>query len=105
MHFDIDNIKITQKSNIAWFSLCASLEQLEVNDVYWQFYANQMKELLEKNDGTSHDKMFEATHFGIRRLRERNLGVGHRFKMVITGVLIKQGSWKFHTLHWSMSVD
>lgn len=105
VHFNIDNMRITERENVAWFSLCAELEQLEANEDSWTFYAQQMKELLEKKEISSHDKIFEAAHFGIRRVREKNLGAGYRFKMVITGVLVKEEKWKIHTLHWSMPVD
>ncbi|MBI9010700.1 MAG: nuclear transport factor 2 family protein [Clostridiales bacterium] len=105
VHFDLENIRLTEKNGVAWFSLCATLEQLESNEEAWTFYENQMKELFENKDLSAHDRMFEATHFGIRRIRERNLGVGHEFPMVITGTLVKDNTWKFHTLHWSMPVD
>ncbi len=105
VHFDIENIRISEKNDVAWFTLCATLEQIEVNEASWQFYADQMREIIEDSDMTAHDRMFEAAHFGIRRVREKNLGVGYRFPMVITGVLLKQDIWKFHSLHWSMPVD
>lgn len=105
VHFDVENIRISERNETAWFSLCAELEQLTLNEDAWGFYLARMKELLDDKSKSSHDRMFEAAHFGIRRVREKNLGVGHRFKMVITGVLVNEGSWKFHTLHWSMPVD
>jgi len=105
VNFDIANIRITQMGGVAWFSLCASLEQLEVNEEAWAFYAKQMKELLEDKNSKAPDAIFEAAHLGIRRVRERNLGAGYQLKMVITGVLVKEETWKFHTLHWSMPVD
>ena len=105
VHFDIDNIRISEKSDVAWFSLCAALEQLEPNEDAWAFYVKQMKDLLDKKDSSAPDRIFEAAHYGVRRVRERNLGAGHQFKMVITGVLVKEDTWKFHTLHWSMPVD
>lgn len=105
VHFDIENIRISEKNNIAWFSLCASLEQLETKEETWKFYVNQMKEFLEDEIKKAPDKIFEAAHFGVRRVRERNLGAGYQWEMVITGVLVKEEIWKFHTLHWSMPVD
>ncbi len=71
----------------------------------WDFFADQMKTFLEDKSMSAHDRMFEAAHVGIRRVRERNLGVGHPFKMVITGTLIQEERWRFHTLHWSMPVE
>jgi len=103
--FRFDLIQITEKNGVAWFSLPATLEQLDANDESWDFYASQMKELLEDESLSAHDRMFEAAHFGVRRVREKNLGAGYEFKMVISGVLLKEDKWKFHTLHWSMPVD
>jgi hypothetical protein len=105
VHFDMKNIRISERNDTAWFSLCAELEQLEPDEDAWKFYLTQMKKLLDDQSVSSHDRMFEAAHFGLRRVREKNLGVGYRFKMVITGVLVKEELWKFHTLHWSMPVD
>jgi hypothetical protein len=48
----------------------------------------------------------EATHFGLRRLRERSLGIGHSWPFTFVAVSIKSdGAWRFHTIHWSMPVD
>ena len=105
VHFDMENIRINENNGTAWFSLCAELEQLEPNEEAWEFYLSQMKKLLDDQSIPTYDRMFEAAHFGVRRIREKNLGAGYRFKMVITGVLVVEGSWKFHTLHWSMPVD
>jgi len=105
VHFDIENLRVTERDSVAWFSLCAELEQLEANEEAWGFYLQQMKELLDNDNISSHDRMFEAAHFGVRRVREKNLGEGHKFKMVITGVLVKEENWRFHTLHWAMPVD
>ena len=47
----------------------------------------------------------EATYFGLSRLREPNLGVGHEWPLVITAVLVETGSqWRFSTIRWSMPV-
>ncbi len=105
VNFFLDTIHISEKNGVAWFTLCANLEQLEVNEESWEFYANQMKDLMEDQTLSAHDRIFEAAHFGIRRVREKNLGVGYSFKMIITGVLVEEEIWKFHTLHWSMPVD
>ena len=105
VNFYFDLLQITEKNGVAWFTLPATLEQLEVNEESWEFYASQMKELLEDERLSAHDRMFEAAHFGVRRVREKNLGSGHEFKMVISGVLLEEDIWRFHTLHWSMPVD
>ncbi len=103
--FDIDTLKITENNNTAWFRLCVSLEQINPSEETWEFFLNQMKELLEEKDKKVADRMFNATHYGMRRIYERNLGEGHLFDMIITGVLVNEDGWKFHTLHWSMPVE
>jgi hypothetical protein len=106
VHFDIDNIRLTTRDNVAWFSLCAQLEQIESSEETWEFFASQMMNLLKKEDAKAADRIFEAAHYGIRRVREKNLGKGHLYDMVITGTLVYEDAlWKFHTLHWSMPVD
>lgn len=105
VEFDIKNIRLTIKGDTAWFSLCAKLEQIEQSDETLSFFAENMKQMLEDKNMSAHDKMFEAAHFGMRRVRECNLGAGHMWSMVITGVLVKTDDWQFHTLHWSMPVD
>lgn len=105
VHFDMDTLRLSQIGEVAWFSLCATLEQIDSSEETWGFFVNQMKDLLEKDDQSNHDKIFEAAHFGIRRVREKNLGVGYPWKMVITGTLVNEEKWRFHTLHWSMPVD
>jgi hypothetical protein len=59
------------------------------------------------DDGRDPDaRLLEATHFGMRRLRERGLGEGHGWPFVFTAVLVRShGTWQFHTMHWSMPVD
>lgn len=114
--FDLENIRITEKNGTAWFSLCALLTQIETSEENWEFYLKQMKTLLEEGQEkadqaqtstkrSAADRMFEAAHFGVRRVRERNLGTGYKWPMVLTGALIKEEIWRFHTLHWSMPVD
>lgn len=103
--FDKDTLVITEKDNTAWFRICAKLEQIDSSPETWDFFLSQMKDLLDKEGVKAEDKMFNATHYGIRRLYERNLGKGHMWSMVVTGVLVKEDIWKFHTLHWSMPVE
>ncbi len=68
-----------------------------------------MKDILEQA-GQAQDPaekiMMEATHFGLRRLREWSLGMGYAWPLVFNAVLVLEGrEWKFHTLHWAMPVD
>jgi len=103
--FDKNSLVIHKNSETAWFRVCVQLEQTESSEETWEFFKSQMLELLTTNDGKAADKMFNATHFGMRRIYERNLGKGHMWPMIITGVLQKEKDWRFHTLHWSMPVE
>jgi hypothetical protein len=48
----------------------------------------------------------EATHFGMRRLRERSKGPGYSWPFTFVAVLVNAADqWQFHTIHWSMPVD
>lgn len=105
VHFDLSSLRVSEMNDVAWFSLCATLAQTEMSEETWAFFAGQMKEILEDESMSAHDRMFEAAHKGIRRVREKNLGVGHPFEMVITGTLVKEDKWRFHMLHWSMPVE
>jgi len=105
VHFDMQTLRLSQIENVAWFSLCVTLEQVDSSEDTWGFFLDQMKELLEKDEQTNHDRIFEAAHFGIRRVREKNLGAGYPWRIVITGTLVRDENWQFHTLHWSMPVD
>ncbi|MCH4888954.1 hypothetical protein EZV73_15275 [Acidaminobacter sp. JC074] len=105
VHFKMETLRLLEHGQAASFSLCAELEQVEMTEETWGFFLSQMKELLDKKEMTAADRMFEASHYGIRRVREKNLGVGHAFDMVVTGHLIKEDSWKIQMLHWSMPVE
>lgn len=103
---DVDAAKITVHGDVAWLSTSGELVQTQTFDKAMVFYVNQMKDLLMAESGTLDDRMMEATHFGLRRLRERHKGEGHRWPFVFTAVLVRaQGRWRFHTIHWSMPVD
>lgn len=104
VHFDFNSLRYTDNETSAWFSVCAKLKQIEPSETSLHFFSNKMKELLE-SDEHPHHKMFEATHYGMRRIRELKLGPGYEWPMVITGTLIKEDELKIHTLHWSMPVD
>lgn len=106
VHFDLESLRLTERKETAWFSICATLEQVEMNEETWLFFLSQMKDLLDDKTMKAADRMFEASHFGIRRVREKNLGVGHPYKMIVTGNLVfEDAKWKVHSLHWSMPVE
>ena len=104
--FDVEGAKITIHNDVAWLSTAGTLEQTDTFEKALPFYLTQMQDLLNAEDESAADKMMEATHYGMRRLRERQLGVGYKWNLVLTAVLIKTDlGWQFHTLHWSMPVD
>ncbi|MCP4363181.1 MAG: nuclear transport factor 2 family protein [Chloroflexi bacterium] len=103
---DIAGAKITVHNETAWLSTSGALTQTDTFEKALPFYLEQMKDLLVAENQTPAENLMEATHFGLRRLRERQLGVGHKWPLVLTAVLIKiDRGWQFHTLHWSMPVD
>jgi hypothetical protein len=106
VQIDVAGAKINVNGEIAWLTTTGTLEQNDTFDKAMTFYLNQMKEILEAESKDSDEKLLEATHFGLRRLRERLKGVGHKWPFVISAVLQKEaGKWRFHTIHWSMPVD
>ena len=77
-----------------------------VIDQALKFYLDQMRALLENGALEPDQRMMEATHYGMRRLRERDKGQGYAWPFVLTAVLVRgEDGWRFHTLHWSMPVD
>ena len=103
---DVDGAKISVQGDVAWLSTTGSLEQTSTFDKALQFYLEQMKELLEDENADQDTRLVEATHFGMRRLRERHLGEGYKWSFVLTAVLLcTADGWRFHTIHWSMPVD
>jgi hypothetical protein len=103
---DVDGAKITVLGDAAWLSATGELVQTQSFDEALVFYVKQMKELLEDEDADLDERLMEATHFGMRRLRERHKGEGHSWRFVFTAVLVRdEGVWRFHTIHWSMPVD
>jgi hypothetical protein len=106
VRFDVAGAKITALGDVAWLSTSGELVQTLAFDDAVGFYIDQMKDLLLAEDAGPDDRLMEATHFGVRRLRERHKGVGHCWPLVFTAVLVRsEGDWRFHTTHWSMPVD
>ncbi|MEJ2709385.1 MAG: nuclear transport factor 2 family protein [Anaerolineales bacterium] len=103
---DVENAKITVLGDVAWLSTSGELVQTQHFDEALRIYLDQMKEMLEDERLDLDMRLMEATHFGMRRLRERHLGQGHTWPFVFTAVLKREkGDWRFHTIHWSMPVD
>jgi len=107
--FDVKGAKVTVLGEAAWLSTTGKVIQTEAHVEAMKDYLIQMKEMLEQSldgAGSAEGIMMEAAHFGIRRLREKTLGVGYAWPLVFTAVFVKDGpDWKFHTLHWAMPVD
>jgi hypothetical protein len=103
---DVDKAKISLFGDVAWLSTTGSIEQTSTHDEALKFYLEQMKDILVDEEDDDDTKLLDATHFGMRRLRERLKGQGHQWPFVFTAVLINsQDDWRFHTIHWSMPVD
>lgn len=106
VRLDVEGAKITVRGDVAWLSAPGLLVQTGTFDKALPFYLKQMQEMLAEDAGDPDAKLMEATHFGMRRHRERGLGDGHRWPFVFAAVLVKSGgAWRFHTFHWSMPVD
>lgn len=106
VHIDVEGAKITVLDDTAWLSTTGQLVQTQTHDEALVFYVQQMKDLLADEALDLDGRLMEATHFGLRRLRERHKGPGHSWPFVFTAVLVRsEDSWRFHTIHWSMPVD
>ncbi len=106
VRLDVDGAKITVRGDVAWLSTTGTVTQTQVFDTAIQFHLNDMKAILEQEGLSADEKLMEATHYGMRRLRERAKGLGHSWPFTFTAVLVKdEAEWRFHTLHWAMPVD
>ncbi len=103
---DVEGAKITTHGDVAWLSTTGAVTQTSHHDKALVFYLEQMKSMLEDPEVKPNMRLLEATHYGMRRLWERQKGLGHAWPFVLTAVLIREKDrWLFHTLHWSMPVD
>lgn len=106
VELDVDGAKITVKGDTAWLSTTGTVTQTERFDEAIQFHLDDMKAIFDKEELSPDEKLIEATHYGMRRLRERSKGLGHSWPFTFTAVLVKVvNQWRFHTLHWAMPVD
>ncbi len=106
VQIDMVGAKINVAGDTAWMTTTGTLEQTDTFDKAMPIYLEQMKKIIEDEKEDPDEKLLEATHFGLRRLRERLKGVGFKWPFVISAVLQKkEGQWRFHTIHWSMPVD
>ena len=106
VEIDVAGAKIHVDGNISWLTTSGTLEQTDTFDEALPIYLEQMKGILEEENMDPDEKLLEASHFGVRRLRERLKGTGYLWPFVISAILRKEADqWLFHTLHWSMPVD
>jgi hypothetical protein len=104
--FDVVGAKITVNGDVAWLTTTGAVTQTQVFDKALPQYLQQMRAILENAEFDSDTQLMETTHFGLRRLRERSKGLGYAWPFTFVAVLINSdGTWRFHTIHWSMPVD
>ena len=105
VELEVAGAKITVRGEAAWLSTTGVVVQTQAFDKALPQYLQQMKAILENQDFDPDTQLMEATHFGIRRLRERSKGQGQTWPFTFVAVLVKAaGAWRFHTIHWSMPV-
>jgi len=105
VRLDVDCAKITLTSETAWLSTTGTVTQTQAFDTAIEFHLNDMMAIFDQEGFSADDNLMEATHYGMRRLRERSKCIGHRWPFTFTAVLIKvEAGWRFHTLHWVMPV-
>lgn len=105
---DVADAKITVKDSVAWLSTTGAILQTQHihTDEVTDFTVKQMREILDDEASSPKSRIVEATHFGVRRWREREKPEGHAWPFVFTAILVRQLElWQFHTIHWSMPVD
>lgn len=106
VEIDVAGAKISIKGDVAWLTTTGTLEQTDASEKALPLYLNQMKEILGADDLDADAKLIEATHFGMRRLRENLKGRGHKWPFVISVVFQREADeWRFDTIHWAMPVD
>jgi len=103
---DVPGARITVSGDVAWLSTHGQIVQTSTHDEALPFYMEQMETLLKDESMDIDSRLMEATHFGMRRLRERAKGMGYGWPFTLTAVLQRvDGRWRFHTIHWAMPVD
>ena len=81
--------KITVSGETAWFSTTGTLTSGDEYEKAYPFYLEQMRDLLMDEKKSLDDRLTDATHFGVNRLRDRMRGKGAKWPFVITAVLVK----------------
>lgn len=103
---DVADAKITIRGDAAWLSTTGTVTTTRAFDKALPQFLQQMKAMLENTEFDPDTQLMEATHFGMRRLRERSKGLGYAWPFTFVAVLVNTGDrWCFHTIHWAMPVD
>ena len=106
VRLDVESAKITVYGDAAWLSTTGTVTQTQTFDAALEYHLQDMKAYFDRDDLSADQKLVEATHYGMRRLRERAKGMGHSWPLTFTAVLVRvDGKWRFHTQHWAMPVD
>jgi len=106
VEIDVEGAVITVNGETAWFSTAGTLTSGDEYEEAYPFYLEQMRDLLMDETKSLDDRLTDATHFGVNRLRDRMRGVGAKWPFVITAVLVKTNKkWGFHTIHWSFPAE
>jgi len=106
VEIDVEGAKITVNGETAWFSTTGTLTSGDEYEKAYPFYLEQMRDLLMDEKKSLDDRLTDATHFGVNRLRDRMRGKGAKWPFVITAVLVKtEEKWGFHTIHWSFPAE
>ncbi len=106
VEIDVKGAKITVLGETAWFSTTGTLTSGDEYEQAYPLYLEQMRDLLMDESKALDDRLTDATHFGVNRLRDRMRGVGAKWSFVITAVLVKtEEKWNFHAIHWSFPAE
>jgi hypothetical protein len=106
VRLDVEGAKISIHDDVAWLSTTGTVTQTRAFDTAIEYHLNDMKNFFDKEDLSADEKLMEVTYYGMRRLRERSKGIGYRWKLVFTAVLVRvEAEWRFHSQHWAMPVD
>lgn len=106
VNIDVDGARVIVSGDTAWFSTTGTLLSGDEYENAYPFYLEQMRDLLMDEKKPLDDRLMDATHFGVRRLRDRMRGKGAKWPFVITAVLVNMdGKWGFHTIHWSFPAE
>jgi hypothetical protein len=106
VEIDVGGAVIAVNKETAWFSTTGTLTSGDEYEKAYPFYLEQMRDLLMDESKSLDDRLTDATHFGVNRLRDRMRGKGAQWPFVITAILVKTyGKWGFHTIHWSFPAE